>query len=321
MPVLEVVIGVIFYFVTLSLVCSTFAEWWSRVRQKRGVLLEDSIRLLLGGQRALTDAQGKRLSKKKRPGAPAANAFLEKVLAHPLIRTRGEGEFPDSIEPQDFASAVLAVAGGDRVLSGLDEAKEAVDKIEEPRVREALRAMLHGSRTTVEEVQVRVADWFNAAMKETTSLYRRAMDVIVRWSAVLIVLLLNADALVMIEVLWRDPALRQSIVAAAENAELPAGDTAPTSLKAVLDSARADLAPFPLGWPPVSEWGTDPRGIPAERNVILGLLLKLVGWGFTVVAVSLGAPFWFDLLQKVLSLRRGEAETPKPPAAAAGGGA
>lgn len=33
------------------------------------------------------------------------------------------------------------------------------------------------------------------------------------------------------------------------------------------------------------------------------LLMKLVGWGLTAMATSLGAPFWFDLLQKIIQIR------------------
>lgn len=33
------------------------------------------------------------------------------------------------------------------------------------------------------------------------------------------------------------------------------------------------------------------------------LILKLIGWGITALAISLGAPFWFDLLNKLMKLR------------------
>jgi hypothetical protein len=34
-----------------------------------------------------------------------------------------------------------------------------------------------------------------------------------------------------------------------------------------------------------------------------GLIWKIIGLFFTTLAVSLGAPFWFDLLKKVTRLR------------------
>jgi hypothetical protein len=36
---------------------------------------------------------------------------------------------------------------------------------------------------------------------------------------------------------------------------------------------------------------------------ILGLLKKLAGLLLTVIVLSLGAPFWFDLLKRIISIR------------------
>jgi hypothetical protein len=99
----------------------------------------------------------------------------------------------------------------------------------------------------------------------------------------------------------RDSALRASVVAAAEQAvQIDAG--------APLDNARSrqallkvseDLA-LPIGWIP----GADD---PYKRDQIpvgfVGWLVKLLGLLITVCAVSLGAPFWFDMLSKFVNLR------------------
>jgi hypothetical protein len=41
----------------------------------------------------------------------------------------------------------------------------------------------------------------------------------------------------------------------------------------------------------------------AAPNPNVGLLSKLAGWIITAAAVSQGAPFWFDLLQKLVNMR------------------
>ena len=51
------------------------------------------------------------------------------------------------------------------------------------------------------------------------------------------------------------------------------------------------LASFPLVWEGVSGWGVG------------GWVTHLFRWLFTAAAVSLGAPFWFDLLSRVAKLR------------------
>ena len=45
----------------------------------------------------------------------------------------------------------------------------------------------------------------------------------------------------------------------------------------------------------------------------MSILVKILGLLMTVAAVSLGAPFWFDLLGKVAQLRStGKREEPAP---------
>ncbi len=58
------------------------------------------------------------------------------------------------------------------------------------------------------------------------------------------------------------------------------------------------LKAFPIGW----------KEVPTD---LLEILKTLLGWLITAAAVSLGAPFWFDLLGKVANLRGdgGKAQT------------
>jgi hypothetical protein len=45
-------------------------------------------------------------------------------------------------------------------------------------------------------------------------------------------------------------------------------------------------------------------------------ILKVLGLAFTAIAASLGAPFWFDLLNKFITVRstgKAPEEAPKPP--------
>ena len=55
--------------------------------------------------------------------------------------------------------------------------------------------------------------------------------------------------------------------------------------------------PIPLGW------SSDSFDFFQEPKWILVLLSKLAGWTITALAIFLGAPFWFDLLSKIVNLR------------------
>jgi hypothetical protein len=56
-----------------------------------------------------------------------------------------------------------------------------------------------------------------------------------------------------------------------------------------LAALKADA--LPIGWP-------DPA-----LGSVWSIVLKIVGWGLTAFAVSFGAPFWFEALSKLGSLR------------------
>jgi hypothetical protein len=58
--------------------------------------------------------------------------------------------------------------------------------------------------------------------------------------------------------------------------------------------------PVPLGWCEEDCLPDDPRRPP---TALYPLLLKFIGLLISVLAVSQGAPFWFDLLQKAVNLR------------------
>lgn len=55
---------------------------------------------------------------------------------------------------------------------------------------------------------------------------------------------------------------------------------------------------LPLGWE--LSTGNGPTEIP---NDLLAILTKLLGLALTIGAVMLGAPFWFDLLSKIMRVR------------------
>jgi hypothetical protein len=115
--------------------------------------------------------------------------------------------------------------------------------------------------------------------------------------------LLNADTIHIYQVLSTDPELREKMVQVAD--KLAAADTIPavardSSVKQTLQNAKTFLSsqlgslesPLGLGW-----------NEPEQKRSIPDWLIKLVGFLLTGIAVTFGAPFWFDLLKKMLALR------------------
>jgi len=62
---------------------------------------------------------------------------------------------------------------------------------------------------------------------------------------------------------------------------------------------------LPVGWPSKDANAgaynsVDPRSFPTDFQ---GWAFRILGWFFTAIALSLGAPFWFDLLNKFMVVR------------------
>jgi hypothetical protein len=74
---------------------------------------------------------------------------------------------------------------------------------------------------------------------------------------------------------------------------------------------KEQLRPFPLGWggadAPLRQGGPAP-GFGAQ---VFSIVLKVIGLAVSAFAVSLGAPFWFQILNKLNAIR-GSGRKPAP---------
>jgi hypothetical protein len=84
-----------------------------------------------------------------------------------------------------------------------------------------------------------------------------------------------------------------------QNAPQPGSDT---SAQVTTNLKSLDGMGLPIGWPETGGW---------EWNSIW---MHLLGWLLTAFAVSLGAPFWFDVLNKFMAARSATKPEDKPKA-------
>ena len=74
----------------------------------------------------------------------------------------------------------------------------------------------------------------------------------------------------------------------------------PMFLTDALRGCNDSLGKLPIGWNNVS-LSFEGTAI----DIFLASLQHIAGWLLTALAISLGAPFWFDLLNKAVSVRHG----------------
>ena len=267
-PIVDVALGLILLYSTLSLVASVVKEWISSVLGLRAKNLEKGIQTLIG------------------------KAHAARLYGHPLVSTLAkEKKLPSYIGSGTFASVVVDLLAHDENGKSLvvpkDRAAKLVDRVgDDPVLGPTLRALSNAGAETVADLRREIADWFDEGMNRVSGWYRRKAQGYIFVIGAVVAISANASTVHVVRDLWEDDALRyalaQQAVAVAGNAE-----TTPDTLQVPDDL----LASFPLGWEGVSDWGWGGWGT------------HLLGWLLTAAAVSLGAPFWFDLLSRVAKLR------------------
>ena len=306
---LDVVIGLIFVFFVLSIVCSAFNEMIASALKLRAKNLEQGLRSLL-----------------EDPGVPGSLAtFLDSPRIQALMEP-GTGRLPSYIPPRAFALTVLDTFAppGEQDSQAqqrdlVRRARSAVEKmggtpLADTAIGLALKDAVEEAGEDRDKLRAAIERSFNEVMERAAGWYKRRVQWILIGLATVIVCVANVDTLTIAQRLWKDDALRAAVVtqAAKQTSSSTCGDKAATSDPADRAAACVDgieQLGLPLGW------GAD-RTFRGKPETIAGNVVgKLLGLLITVGAVSLGAPFWFDLLGKVSRLR----STGEPPAPAPAG--
>ncbi len=172
--------------------------------------------------------------------------------------------------------------------------------------------------------------WFNESMVQLGKWYKSTSQVWVVIVGLILAFALNIDTIQIADTLWREPTLRQTIVAQAEVYEMPTpepGDTKPEEaieeagekIRDLGDTLTSELG-LPVGWRREKMVGKSCPGKDAsEKGQVLGWKIndycwipnsQASNWGIWAVGCiisgltpALGAPFWFDLLRKISTLR------------------
>jgi hypothetical protein len=332
--ILDVAIGLILIYLLLSLFATAVREAVETVLKARAVHLERGIRELLD------DARGDGLVRQFYEH-PLINSLFHDPYEPKARRFRGRN-LPTYIPARNFAVALLdlALRGPATVASagsatdeprgqqehpkkksaetrmvpwpyatqvtapGLTEAdlRAAVTRIPSPRVQRALLTAIDGARGDLARVHKNLEDWFDSAMDRVSGGYKRKTQYWLFGIGLAVTVALNINTIAVANHLARNTAAREALV---RRAQAVSQDTAVR--RAALDSAAnaRDLAQqlrdlealdLPLGWSRATSW-------PAYDGRWWYLLGQPLGLLLTALAITLGAPFWFDALNKFMVLR------------------
>jgi len=313
---LDVAIGVIFVFLLVSLLCSAIREGIETWMKTRAAYLWLGIRELLHDKGA----------------TGLAATFYE----HPLIYSLFPGDFdkaktldkprfwangrgvPSYIPSRNFAVALMDIAargpltntmtadGGAPVVS-LENIRANIRNIDNPAVQRVLLSAVDSAQGDLNRAQLNLEAWFNSSMDRVSGWYKRTTQWWLFAIGLVIAVGMNIDTVSIADYLYRTPKVREAVVMKAD-AYLKAASTSTNAGTAKTSEEQYDAAKnelqslsLPIGWGP-DRVKRDPGGLKNE-DLWHGRFLPVLGWLITALAATMGAPFWFDLLNKVMVIR------------------
>ena len=320
-PILDVAIGMIFVYLLLSLICSAANELIEARLRNRARSLEAGIRNLLGDK-----------------------GLADKLYGHDLVSglfSVKQGK-PSYIPSRTFALALLNIVFPDGVTpSGqpganpLASIRETVSKLPAndavAPIQKALLALIDDAQGDINKLRTNIESWYDAAMDRVSGRYKRRAQAIILVLGLGIAVALNADSGYLARHLSTDPAMRNSLVSAAQvyaqkesageqgkqntaqgnSATQGSGQQSPASAQTSFDENLRKIQGLglPIGWSidggdPHLKW---PGGRIWKPDVLAEwygqVRFHWLGWILTALAISLGAPFWFDMLNKFIVVR------------------
>ncbi len=339
---LEVVIGLIFIFLLLSLLATAVNELIMSFFSFRGKDLEKAIKIMLDD--TVNPVPGGAV------GAPARVVSGEAFYNMPLISKfakRGKNNQPSYLSRTNFSRALLILlSDGNQDHINLADIRKTIQNMPEGDTKKILLAYLKDAGDSLARFRAYLETWYDEMMDRASGWYKRRVQYWLVGIGFVLALLFNADPFVITKRLAANPEARKDVVAMAEayqkqlvavvdtagpgpdrrvhrllnptrNARLDTllakyGKSAQDSLlianlytnqQQIAALVHEDLAAagtvLGMGWAETNRMPADLK--PGQKAYWLGS--KLVGLLITALAVSLGAPFWFDLLNKVMNIR------------------
>ena len=282
--ILDVAIGLISIFLFLSLIGTAINEWVSGILRMRAKHLEEGIRNLLND--------------------PDGNGLAKAFYAHPLVRSLAKGrEKPSYIPSRVFALTLMdmiAPPDPEKGSNPIDQIRKSVGKIQNEGLRKNILIQLDEAGGNIHKARQNIERWFDEGMERVSGWYKRRTQWMILGYALVITVFLNVDTFAITNALYRDSTLRAGLVAAAQEiAKQPVGESSTKKIEERVKEMKEGFnkVKLPLGWDTPSKTETP------SKTTVYDWIIRICGWIITAFAVTLGAPFWFDMLNKFINIR------------------
>jgi hypothetical protein len=181
------------------------------------------------------------------------------------------------------------------------------------------QSRMQSTEEGIHTLQKEIERTFDSSMERASGVYKRNAKGVAIMLGLSLAIIANADAFHMISRLSKDSALRETITNSAgdilfinpnnqaiANPNSQGEPDKSATLDRIRDQADSalDNVALPIGWSDVNldqqiAWTPHKN----ESFPFLKVLTMIPGWIFSGIAISMGAPFWFDLLGKFVNVR------------------
>ena len=326
--ILEVAIGLVMMWLVLSVATMEIQNWLTQVMNVRAKFLEESLLEMFKGEQDLVDQfynhpAIKELFQKDRKGnlkKPTwiPNETFSRVAMELLVAAS-----------KQKASAAPGAVSFSAMADGVQQVKSMNPELEElmdhlfPGLNQtsAVSFGIEDVQEKLKQYQANVETWFDHNMGKLSGWYKENAMMMAFLIGLGLAIVFNVDTVNITEKLWREPTVRQALVAQADTYQLQEGTANISEVPGYFDSLA-----MPVGWTSVPagdasvcrqlvtftaegdiayKAGSDCRvlaNIP-RYNDLWGWIIKLLGFAISAFAARQGAPFWFDMLRRLVSLR------------------
>lgn len=319
MKAIEISIGIVFVYLLLSLIATIVMEIIAGSTAQRGKLLKKTIAKILGDQNLVKDF---------------FNSSLYKQLH------LAEGNTPSYISAARFGQILLEslFKGGAKVE--FDALKTKIEGLPESDIKRTLLFYLNESNGKLEDFNKMLNAWYDETMEGLRGAYKRRTQRFLLVIGLCVAIIFNANSIKIYESLNEDDQKRQLIVQMAEKAVAndqfleaakPISHEDTLHLDSTVQAYRQQLDSIKLQYAAAANvlglgWNCDCAGngswkgksdstfinyyallgCPEKKDTPIELkqfFYVLFGWLITALAISLGSPFWFDLLKLLINVR------------------
>ena len=297
LPILNFVIALVFLFMLFSLFSSWVIEFVFMQINKKGEFMRKQLQKVFN-EGTTTDWVD---TLYKQPLIDSVLRQNEGRVISRFINSIGKNKRAGSnINPDFFSKAIVALV---QDLEG-DTLKSKIESMEDSGLKRLLLSVAcqqNGTELSIEKLQTEILAWYNSFNKRVSYWFKDVTRKYLFFIGLALAIGFNVDVIKIGDKLWKDTALAESFVIRAEQVVESIEKNGGIESKEAKDGAKKMLqdiqeaGSLPIGW----ENGEIDWSKIFQNYKWLGYLLS-------AFVVTLGAPFWFDALRKVLALRSGK---------------